>query len=85
MGNLFGHQETCLVSPKKLWPKIIQPNNLAMITASDFREGASRMGLGFIDDDIVQSAFNTCDDNRKGYLDQNEASCAYGYLHRLYT
>jgi len=56
------------------------------ITASDFREGACRMmGLGFIDDDIAQSAFNIYDHNRKGYLDQNEASCAYGYVHRLYS
>jgi len=56
------------------------------ITASDFREGACRMmGLGFIDADIAQSAFNIYDHNRKGFLDQNDASCAYDYLHRLYS
>jgi hypothetical protein len=56
------------------------------ITVSDFREGArSMMGLGYIAPDIAQSAFNIYDHNRKGYLDQNEASGAYGYLERLYS
>jgi len=56
-----------------------------MITASDFREGAYRMGLGSIAPDIVQSAFNTFDRDHKGYLGRNDAFSAYGYLHRLYS
>ncbi len=55
------------------------------ITVSDFRDGACRMGLGYIDTDIAQSAFNIYDHNRKGYLDRNDAICAYNYLNRLYS
>ncbi len=55
-----------------------------LITASDFREGAHRMGLGSIGADIAQSAFNAFDRNRNGYLDRNDAYGAYGSLHRLY-
>ncbi len=56
------------------------------ITVSDFRDGASRiMGLGYVAPDIAQSAFNIYDHNRKGYLDRNDAICAYNYLNRLYS
>ena len=60
-------------------------NHDGLISASDFREGACRMGLGFIDADVAQSAFNAFDRNRKGYLNQNDAFGAYGHLHRLYS
>jgi hypothetical protein len=56
-----------------------------MISASNFREGAGRMGLGFIDADIAQSAFNIYDHNHNGYLDRNDCLGAYRYLHRLYS
>ncbi len=55
-----------------------------LITASDFREGAYRMGLGTIGADVAQSAFNSYDRNHNGYLDVNDAYGAYGSLHRLY-
>ncbi len=60
-------------------------NQDGLITASDFREGAYRMGLGSIAPDIVQSAFNTFDRDHKGFLNRNDAFGAYGYLHRLYS
>ncbi len=60
-------------------------HNNGSITESEFREGASRMGFGYIAPDIAQSAFNIYDHNRKGYLDRNDAICAYRYLHRLYS
>ena len=55
------------------------------ISASDFRQGACGLGFGFIAPDIAQSAFNKYDHNRRGYLDRNDASFAYDYLHRLYS
>ena len=59
-------------------------DNNGLITASDFREGAYRMGLGSIGADVAQSAFNLFDRNRNGYLDVNDARGAYGHLHRIY-
>jgi hypothetical protein len=59
-------------------------NGDGLITASDFREGAYRMGLGPVGADVAQSAFNAFDRNHNGYLDRNDAYGAYGYLHRLY-
>ena len=56
-----------------------------LITASDFREGAYKMGFGSIGADVAQSAFNAFDRNRNGYLDRNDAFGAYGHLHRLYS
>jgi hypothetical protein len=64
------------------------PNNInhdGMISAADFRQGACGLGFGFIDADIAQSAFNKYDHNRRGYLNQNDAFCAYDHLHRLYS
>ena len=60
-------------------------HNNGSITESEFREGACGLGFGSIAPDIAQSAFNMYDHNRKGYLDRNDASGAYGYLHRLYS
>jgi hypothetical protein len=60
-------------------------NHDGLITASDFREGAYRMGFGSIGADVAQSAFNAFDRNRNGYLDRNDAFGAYGHLHRLYS
>ena len=60
-------------------------HNNGRFTESEFREGASRMGFGYIAPDIAQSAFNIYDHNRKGYLDRNDAICAYNYLNRLYS
>jgi hypothetical protein len=48
-------------------------NHDGLITASDFREGAYRTSLGFIEANIAQSAFNAFDRNHKGYLDRNDA------------
>jgi len=60
-------------------------NRDGLVTASDFREGAYRMGLGPIGADVAQSAFNLYDRNHNGYLDVNDAYGAYGHLHRLYN
>ena len=59
-------------------------NGDGLISSSDFREGAYRMGLGPMGADVAQSAFNAFDRNHNGYLDRNDAYGAYGYLHRLY-
>jgi hypothetical protein len=59
-------------------------NHDGLVTATDFREGAYRMGLGSIGADVAQSAFHSYDRNHNGYLDVNDANAAYGSLHRLY-
>ena len=59
-------------------------NGDGLISASDFREGAYRMGYGQIGADVAQSAFNALDRNRNGYLDVTDANRGYGYIDRLY-
>jgi len=59
-------------------------NHNGRIDASDFREGAYKMGYGEMGADVAQSAFNAFDRNHNGYLDGNDIGGAYGYLDRLY-
>ena len=56
-------------------------NGDGLITSSDFREGAYRMGLGPMGANIAQSVFHSLDRNHNGYLDINDI---YGYMPRYY-
>ena len=60
-------------------------NGDGLITSSDFREGAYKMGLGSIGADVAQSAFNLFDRNHNGYLDVKDANGAFASLYRLYN
>lgn len=54
-------------------------NGDGLITSSDFREGAYRMGLGPTGANLAQSVFRGLDSNRNGYLDTNDVFGTYHY------